>query len=62
MMNHNILCFYNTIYKGIRGTGASKLYIFTYLDNIHDFWPKKIAFWYFILSWNQKAGGRQDRQ
>lgn len=30
-------------------------FFFSYVDNIHNFWLKKIAFGYFILSWNQKG-------
>lgn len=59
MMNRIFLCIYNAHHKDIPGTGVSKLhswfFFFSYVDNIHNFWLKKIAFGYFILSWNQKG-------
>lgn len=30
-------------------------FFFPHVDKVHNFWLKKIAFGYFILSWNQKG-------
>lgn len=44
---------YNKIFKLLQG--ATKPYIFSYVDNISNFWWKKIVFQYFIFPWNQKG-------